>query len=122
MASSSAFSIGSYSFQRLPDLGFGGQALGIGDGPLGGVMDFNDMVVGYVNNGIGGSTATAWKRSGGVWGGLKGALSLALAIGLPEGIPFREQVVAVTFGVVALFVIVQGMTMPLLMRKLGLVG
>ncbi len=57
-----------------------------------------------------------------VWGGLKGALSLALAIGLPEGIPFREQVVAVTFGVVAFSVIVQGMTMPVLMRKLGLIG
>ncbi|CAN5522483.1 cation:proton antiporter [soil metagenome] len=57
-----------------------------------------------------------------VWGGLKGALSLALAIGLPEDMPFREQVVAVTFGVVAFSVIVQGMTMPLLMRRLGLIG
>lgn len=89
LASSSAFSIGSYSFQRLPDLGFGGQALGIGDGPLGGVMDFNDMVVGYVNNGIGGSTATAWKRSGGVWGatylpGQGGANSMAYQSWLDE--------------------------------------
>ncbi len=55
-----------------------------------------------------------------VWGGLKGALSLALAIGLPEAMPFREQIVAVTFGVVAFSVIVQGMTMPFLMRKLRL--
>ena len=55
-----------------------------------------------------------------VWGGLKGALSLALAIGLPETMPYREQVLSVTFGVVAFSVIVQGMTMPLLMRKLGL--
>jgi CPA1 family monovalent cation:H+ antiporter len=51
------------------------------------------------------------------WGGLRGALSLALAIGLPENFPLREQVVAVTFGVVAFSVIVQGLTMPLLMKR-----
>ncbi len=55
-----------------------------------------------------------------VWGGLKGALSLALAIGLPEGVAYREEIVTVTFGVVALSVIVQGMTMPLLLRRLQL--
>jgi len=57
-----------------------------------------------------------------VWGGLKGALSLALAIGLPEDIPFREQVLSVTFGVVAFSVVVQGMTMPILMRRLDLIS
>lgn len=57
-----------------------------------------------------------------VWGGLKGALSLALAIGLPEGMAFREEIVAVTFGVVAFSVIVQGMTMPTLMRRLKLIS
>ena len=57
-----------------------------------------------------------------VWGGLKGALSLALAIGLPDGMPFREQVVSVTFGVVAFSVIVQGMTMPALMKRLQLIN
>ncbi len=56
-----------------------------------------------------------------VWGGLKGALSLALALGLPDDLPYREQIVAVTFGVVAFSVVVQGMTMPFLMRKLGLI-
>jgi len=55
-----------------------------------------------------------------VWGGLKGALSLALAIGLPPNFPFREQILSVTFGVVAFSVIVQGTTMPILMRKLKL--
>lgn len=54
------------------------------------------------------------------WGGLKGALSLALAIGLPESVPFREQIVAVTFGVVAFSIVAQGMTMPWLVRRLGL--
>ena len=54
------------------------------------------------------------------WGGLRGALSLALAIGLPDNFPLRDQVVSVTFGVVAFSVFVQGLSMPWLMRKLGL--
>jgi CPA1 family monovalent cation:H+ antiporter len=57
-----------------------------------------------------------------IWGGLKGALSLALAIGLPADLPYRQEVVAVTFGVVAFSVLIQGMTMPLLMKKLKLLG
>lgn len=52
-----------------------------------------------------------------VWGGLRGALSLALAIGLPETFPLREEVAAVAFGVVAFSVVVQGITMPFLIRR-----
>lgn len=55
-----------------------------------------------------------------VWGGLRGALSLALALSLPEGFAFREEIIAVTFGVVAFSLIVQGMTMAPLMRRLKL--
>lgn len=54
-----------------------------------------------------------------VWGGLRGALSLALSLGLPLKFPHRDEIIAVTFGVVAFSVIVQGLTMPILMRKLG---
>lgn len=57
-----------------------------------------------------------------VWGGLKGALSLALAIGLPANMPHREEVVVVAFGVVAFSVIVQGLSMPSLMRHFRLLG
>lgn len=56
------------------------------------------------------------------WGGLRGALSLALALGLPASFPAREQVLAATFGVVAFSVLVQGMTMPPLLRRLGLIS
>ncbi len=56
-----------------------------------------------------------------VWGGLKGAISLALVLGLPESFPKREEVIAVTFGVVAFSVIVQGISMPWLMAKLNLI-
>ena len=54
------------------------------------------------------------------WGGLRGALALALALGLPSAVPFREQIVSVTFAVVAFSVLVQGLTMTPLLRQLGL--
>ena len=54
------------------------------------------------------------------WGGLRGALALALALSLPATLPMRNEVVFVTFGVVAFSIVVQGLTMPLLLRRLGL--
>jgi CPA1 family monovalent cation:H+ antiporter len=54
------------------------------------------------------------------WAGLRGALALALALSLPETLPMRGAVVIATFGVVTFSVIVQGLTMPLLLRRLGL--
>jgi CPA1 family monovalent cation:H+ antiporter len=54
------------------------------------------------------------------WGGLRGALALALALGLPQSLPFRDQIVSVTFAVVAFSVIVQGLTMGPLLQILGL--
>lgn len=56
------------------------------------------------------------------WGGLRGALSLALALGLPAGVPYRAEIVTVTFAVVAFSVIVQGMTMLPLLRYFGEIG
>jgi len=56
------------------------------------------------------------------WGGLKGALSLALALGLPTSLPLREPIIAATFGVVGFSVILQGLTVPSLLRRLQLIG
>ena len=53
------------------------------------------------------------------WGGLRGALGLALALSLPPSLPLRDEIVVVTFGVVAFSIVVQGLTMPLLLRRLG---
>ena len=53
------------------------------------------------------------------WGGLRGALALALALALPPSLAMRNEIVVATFGVVAFSVIVQGLTMPLLLRMLG---
>jgi CPA1 family monovalent cation:H+ antiporter len=54
-----------------------------------------------------------------VWGGLRGALALALALGLPRHLSHRQEVVTVAFAVVAFSVVVQGLTVPSLMRLLG---
>ncbi|MGO9235059.1 MAG: cation:proton antiporter [Methylocella sp.] len=53
------------------------------------------------------------------WGGLRGALALALALSMPPTLPLRHEIVVVTFGVVAFSIVVQGLTMPLLLRRLG---
>jgi CPA1 family monovalent cation:H+ antiporter len=53
------------------------------------------------------------------WGGLRGALALALALGLPDEIPHREEIVTVSFAVVAFSVFVQGLTIKPLLRRMG---
>ena len=54
-----------------------------------------------------------------VWGGLRGALALALVYGLPPTIAHRGAIITVVFGVVAFSVLVQGLTIPWLLRRLG---
>ncbi|PPD06211.1 MAG: sodium:proton exchanger, partial [Methylocystis sp.] len=53
------------------------------------------------------------------WGGLRGALALALALSLSDDLPLRDEIVATTFAVVGFSIVVQGLTMPLLLRALG---
>jgi CPA1 family monovalent cation:H+ antiporter len=56
-----------------------------------------------------------------VWGGLRGALALALALALPDGVREQREIVVVCFAVVAFSIFVQGLTMPWLLRRFGLV-
>jgi len=53
------------------------------------------------------------------WGGLRGALALALALSLPADLADRNTITTVTFAVVALSVLVQGLTITPLLRRLG---
>ena len=55
------------------------------------------------------------------WGGLRGALSMVLVLSLPRDFPHRELVVTMTFGVVLLSILIQGLTMAPLLRVLGIV-
>ena len=59
------------------------------------------------------------------WSGMRGAVSLAAALALPletdSGQPFpeRDLIVFVTFGVIFTTLVVQGFTLPALIRRLG---
>lgn len=55
------------------------------------------------------------------WGGLRGALALGLALTIPETVPERLPIIVTAFVVVAFSIFVQGVTMPMLVRRLGLV-
>jgi monovalent cation:H+ antiporter, CPA1 family len=54
------------------------------------------------------------------WGGLRGAVALALALSLPETLPAREWIQLMTFGVVLVTILFQGLTMQPLLQRLGL--
>ncbi len=49
------------------------------------------------------------------WGGLRGGISVAMALSLPEG-PFRDHLLSATYLVVVFSILVQGPTMPALVR------
>jgi CPA1 family monovalent cation:H+ antiporter len=54
------------------------------------------------------------------WGGLRGALALALALAAPANLPEREALIGVAFAVVAFSIFVQGLTVPRLLRRSGM--
>ncbi len=55
-----------------------------------------------------------------VWGGMRGALSLALVLSIGKNFPYRDQLLTMTFGVVAFTIVVQGITMKPLILLLGI--
>lgn len=54
------------------------------------------------------------------WGGLRGGLSMVLALSLPTGFTHRDLILHMTFGVVLLTLLVQGLTIKPLLRRVGL--
>ncbi len=56
------------------------------------------------------------------WGGLRGALALALALAVPANIPERNAIILSAFVVVAFSILVQGLTMPMLIKHFELAG
>jgi len=53
------------------------------------------------------------------WGGLRGGLAVALALSIPQGRP-HDRLLAITYIVVVFSIVVQGLTMSPLLRRLGL--
>jgi CPA1 family monovalent cation:H+ antiporter len=56
------------------------------------------------------------------WAGLRGVVSLATALALPLTTPGRDVLLFITFGVILVTLVGQGVTLPLLIRLLGIAG
>lgn len=54
------------------------------------------------------------------WAGMRGVVSLALALSLPQDLPGRGMVIVVTFVTIFATLVGQGLTLPLLIRRLEL--
>lgn len=54
------------------------------------------------------------------WAGFRGAVSLAAALALPANVPGRDLIVFLTFSVILVTLVGQGLTLPLLIRALRL--
>jgi CPA1 family monovalent cation:H+ antiporter len=53
------------------------------------------------------------------WSGMRGVVSLAAAYAIPENVPGRAEILFLTFCVVLGTLIVQGLSLPVVIRKLG---
>lgn len=68
-------------------------------------------------------TGDTWRERVAVgWAGMRGAISLALALSVPLDVPGREEIVVLTFVVIGVTLLGQGLTLPLVIRALGLRG
>ena len=56
------------------------------------------------------------------WSGMRGVVTLAAAQSLPQNIPYRPQLILIAFTVAFVSLVVQGGTLPWLIRALGLQG
>jgi CPA1 family monovalent cation:H+ antiporter len=63
-----------------------------------------------------------WRESTVIgWAGMRGAVSLAASLALPQSFPHRDLLVFLTFAVIVATLVGQGLTLPPLIRRLGLV-
>jgi monovalent cation/hydrogen antiporter len=54
------------------------------------------------------------------WTGMRGVVALAAAISLPESVPLRNIIIFLTFCVIFVTLVLQGLTLPWVIRRLGI--
>ncbi|QYM75837.1 sodium:proton antiporter [Leucobacter luti] len=52
------------------------------------------------------------------WSGMRGVVTLAAAQSIPVGIPYRPQIILIAFAVAVMTLLLHGLTLPLVIRKL----
>jgi CPA1 family monovalent cation:H+ antiporter len=63
---------------------------------------------------------STWReRVVGAWSGMRGAVSLAAALALPANFPERDLLLFLTFTVILVTLVLQGLTLPVVIRRLG---
>jgi CPA1 family monovalent cation:H+ antiporter len=68
-----------------------------------------------------GTLAAPWRAVAVIgWSGLRGVVSLAAALALPAGFPGRDLILFFTFTVILVTLVGQGLTLPAVVRALGL--
>lgn len=55
------------------------------------------------------------------WGGIRGAICMVLALSLPRDLPLRQLLITMIFAVVIFTLLVQGLSIKTLLKKLGLI-
>jgi CPA1 family monovalent cation:H+ antiporter len=55
------------------------------------------------------------------WTGMRGGVSLAAALAIPAAVKEGDLILLITFGVILITLVVQGLSLPTLVRRLGLV-
>jgi CPA1 family monovalent cation:H+ antiporter len=63
---------------------------------------------------------TAGERFALGWSGMRGAVSLAAALAVPLAVKGRPEIVVITFGLILITLVGQGLTLPLVLRGLRL--
>jgi monovalent cation/hydrogen antiporter len=53
------------------------------------------------------------------WSGMRGSVSLAAALALEPGFPARDEILLLTFAVIFATLVLQGLTLPMVIRRLG---
>jgi len=56
------------------------------------------------------------------WGGLRGALPMVLVLSLPDTFAYRELLISMTFGIAVITILVHGITMSGLLKRLGIIS